>query len=69
VKVTTRRWFKNIVEPRQTVPILANALVEAAGDSVRLTATDLDVGARVAVPAKVARPVRSPYLRESSPRS
>jgi DNA polymerase III subunit beta len=31
----------NIVEPRQTMPILANVLVEAEGDLLRLTATDL----------------------------
>ena len=43
----------NIVEPRQTMPILANVLVEAEGESVRLTATDLEVGVRVSVPARV----------------
>ena len=48
------QMVQNIVEPRQTLPILANVLLEAAGDGVRLTATDLEVGARVSVPAKVA---------------
>ncbi len=48
------QMVQNIVEPRQTLPILANVLLEAAGDTVRLTATDLEVGARVSVPAKVA---------------
>lgn len=47
------QMVQNIVEPRQTLPILANVLVEAEGDGVRLTATDLEVGARVSVPAKV----------------
>jgi DNA polymerase-3 subunit beta len=47
------QMIQNIVEPRQTLPILANVLLEAPGDSVRLTATDLEVGARVSVPAKV----------------
>jgi len=47
------QMVQNIVEPRQTLPILANVLLEAAGDSMRLTATDLEVGARVSVPAKV----------------
>jgi DNA polymerase III subunit beta len=47
------QMVQNIVEPRQTLPILANVLLEAEGDGVRLTATDLEVGARVAVPAKV----------------
>src|SRR3989449_8034360 len=45
---------QNIVEPRQTLPILANVLLEAEGESVRMTATDLEVGARVSVPAKVS---------------
>src|SRR5205809_6300872 len=45
---------QNIVEPRQTLPILANVLLEADGEAVRVTATDLEVGARVAIPAKVA---------------
>ena len=47
------QMVQNIVEPRQTLPILANVLVETEGDSVRLTATDLEVGARVSVPARV----------------
>jgi DNA polymerase-3 subunit beta len=44
----------NIVEPRQTLPILANVLLEADGEIVRVTATDLEVGARVSIPARVA---------------
>ncbi|MGH7326102.1 MAG: DNA polymerase III subunit beta [Candidatus Rokuibacteriota bacterium] len=44
----------NIVEPRQTLPILANVLLEAEDEAVRVTATDLEVGARVTVPARVA---------------
>ena len=47
------QMVQNIVEPRQTLPILANVLLEAEGEAVRLTATDLEVGARVSVPAKV----------------
>jgi DNA polymerase-3 subunit beta len=46
----------NIVEPRQTMPVLANVLVEAEGEIVRLTATDLEVGVRVSAPARVASP-------------
>src|SRR5712692_6222976 len=45
----------NIVEPRQTLPILANVLIETESDAVRVTATDLEVGARVSIPAKVAK--------------
>jgi DNA polymerase-3 subunit beta len=48
------QMVQNIVEPRQTLPILANVLMETDGDTVRLTATDLEVGARVSVPARVA---------------
>jgi len=45
----------NIVEPRQTLPILANVLLETEAEAVRITATDLEVGARVSVPAKVGK--------------
>lgn len=45
-----------IVEPRQTMPILANVLLEADGESVQVSATDLEVGARVTVPARVSKP-------------
>ena len=48
------QMVQNIVEPRQTLPILANVLVQAEDEVVRLTATDLEVGARVSVPARVA---------------
>ena len=44
----------NVVEPRQTLPILANVLIESELDTLRMTATDLEVGARVSVPAKVS---------------
>jgi DNA polymerase-3 subunit beta len=47
------QMVQNIVEPRQTLPILANMLVEAEADVVRVTATDLEVGARVTIPAQV----------------
>ena len=46
------QMVSNIVEPRQTLPILANVLLEAREEALRLTATDLEVGARVSVPAK-----------------
>jgi DNA polymerase III subunit beta len=50
------QMVQNIVEPRQTLPILANVLLETEGDALRVTATDLAVGAGVSVPAKVASP-------------
>jgi DNA polymerase-3 subunit beta len=43
----------NVVEPRQTLPILANVLLEASGGEVRIAATDLEVSVRVTVPATV----------------
>ncbi len=61
VRVDRDAFFKglqmvqSIVEPRQTLPILANVLLETNGDSVRITATDLEVGARIVVPAKISR--------------
>ena len=48
--------LQNIVEPRQTLPILANVLIEAREEGLRLAATDLEVGARVAVPGTITRP-------------
>jgi DNA polymerase-3 subunit beta len=47
---------QNIVEPRQTLPILANVLLEAAEEGMRIAATDLEVGVRVTVPATVVQP-------------
>jgi len=44
----------NIVEVRQTLPVLANVLIETEPEGVRLTTTDLEVGARVALPARIA---------------
>jgi DNA polymerase-3 subunit beta len=44
---------QNIVEPRQTLPILANVLLETEGELIRIAATDLEVGARVGIPGQV----------------
>ncbi|MEO8260657.1 MAG: DNA polymerase III subunit beta [Acidobacteriota bacterium] len=38
--------FQGIVERKNTIPILANVLMEANGDNVRFLATDLEVGLR-----------------------
>ena len=46
----------NVVEPRQTLPVLANVLLEAQGDTLQMTATDLEVSVRVTGPAKVVKP-------------
>ncbi len=46
----------NVVEPRQTLPVLANVLLEAQEETLRMTATDLEVSVRVTGPAKVVKP-------------
>ena len=38
--------FQGIVERKNTIPILANVLLEANGNEVRLLATDLEVALR-----------------------
>ena len=47
--------FQGIVERKNTIPILANVLIEADGDAVRLLATDLEVGLRSRCPAAVTK--------------
>ena len=47
--------FQGIVERKNTIPILANVLIEAAGDEVKLLATDLEVGLRSRCAASVAK--------------
>ena len=38
--------FQGIVERKNTIPILANVLLEAKGEEVKLLATDLEVALR-----------------------
>ena len=47
--------FQGIVERKNTIPILANVLLEANGDEVRLLATDLEVGLRSRCTAAVTK--------------
>ena len=48
--------FQGIVERKNTIPILANVLIKANGDSsVQLLATDLEVGLRSRCPASVVK--------------
>jgi DNA polymerase-3 subunit beta len=47
--------FQGIVERKNTIPILANVLMEARGDEVRFLATDLEVGLRSRCAAAVAK--------------
>ncbi|HEY3052005.1 MAG TPA: DNA polymerase III subunit beta [Thermoanaerobaculia bacterium] len=47
--------FQGIVERKNTIPILANVLMEAKGDELRFLATDLEVGLRSRCSAAVAK--------------
>ncbi len=46
---------QSVVERRNTIPILSNVLISAQGDSLRLTATDLDIEISEAAPGEVER--------------
>jgi DNA polymerase-3 subunit beta len=47
--------FQGIVERKNTIPILANVLIEANGEQVKLLATDLEVGLRSTCAASVTK--------------
>lgn len=47
---------QSVVERRNTIPILANVLIEADGEQISLRATDLDIEVLDKAPASVARP-------------
>jgi len=47
--------FQGIVERKNTIPILANVLIEAKGNEVRMLATDLEVALRSKCDAMVAK--------------
>jgi DNA polymerase-3 subunit beta len=53
--LATLYWTQSIVERRNTMPILANVLIEANKSSVRVTATDLEVGVRGEIDGEVAK--------------
>ena len=44
---------QSVVERRNTIPILSNVLVAAQGDSLKLTATDLDIEISESAPAEL----------------
>jgi DNA polymerase-3 subunit beta len=46
-------WTQSTVERRNTMPILANVLVETHANRVRLTATDLEVGVRASLDGEI----------------
>ena len=47
---------QGVIEKKNTIPILANLLMDAHGDSVQLSATDLELGIKSSCPAKVKKP-------------
>lgn len=47
---------QGVVEKRNTLPVLANVLIEASGSDILLTATDLEVGIRRSCRGKVTNP-------------
>ena len=46
---------QGVVEKKTTIPILSNVLIEAVGDRIILTATDLELGIRCSCPARVKK--------------
>jgi DNA polymerase III subunit beta len=54
--LATLYWVQSIVERRNTMPILANALLDAQPARIQLTATDLEVGVRGIVDGEVVKP-------------
>lgn len=55
---------QSVVERRNTIPILANVLIEAEGDQVQFRATDLDIEVVDKAPAQVERPEPQPLPRQ-----
>ena len=49
------QFFQGIVERKNTIPILANVLIDAKGSEVRLAATDLEVGLKSKCAAKIEK--------------
>ena len=56
VLLTALSHVQSVVERRNTIPILSNVLLEADGDKLALTATDLDIAVVEKHPAKVSKP-------------
>ena len=49
------QMVQSIVEKRTTMPILSNVLLSANQDSVRISATDLEITIAIEVPAKITK--------------
>src|SRR5437868_4243878 len=48
--------LQGCVEKSTSIPILANVLIETAGDRIILTATDLDTALRTSCPIRLKQP-------------
>src|SRR5215217_2332650 len=59
--------FQGIVERKNTIPILANVLLEANGTEVKMLATDLEVGLRSKCTATVSKSGSLTLPREDFP--
>ena len=46
---------QGVIERKTTIPVLSNVLVEADGEELTLTVTDLELGIRTSCPAVTAR--------------
>lgn len=55
-----------IVERRNTIPVLSNVLLEAAGDTLKITATDLNLQIALDVPCNVQAGGAKPKLRDAA---
>lgn len=55
VLLTALSHVQSVVERRNTIPILSNVLLEADGDKLAITATDLDIAVVEKLPAKVSK--------------
>lgn len=53
--LATLYWTQNIVERRNTIPILANVLIAAQKSAIQITATDLEVGVRGNVDGEIVK--------------
>ena len=54
---------QSVVERRNTIPILANVLIEAEGGTVQFRATDLDIEVVDKAAAMVERSGSTPFLQ------
>ena len=57
---------QSVVERRNTIPILANVLIEAEGDDVHFRATDLDIEVVDKAPHRSSAPAPPPCRRDAA---